>query len=153
MVKFKTWFQFLIIAIFAVAMVSFVRSCQADPTQGQLFDQLAMMRDDMRAIINDGGRVVRYDNNEKTTFARVYLLLSVDRKTWGVDLERAYGNTLLARGWVPVKKEANELSLCKGGAFASVTAPTADRNGSIAMIFDAASISKCQRLLRTGEAR
>lgn len=151
--KLKMWLQFSVIAIFVVAVISLVRSCQADPTQTQLFDQLAMMRDDMQAIINDGGRVVRYDNNGKTTFSRVYLLLSIERKTWSVDLQRIYGNTLLARGWVMVKNEAGERSFCKGGAFASVTAPATDRNGSIAMVFDAASISKCQKLLRTSEAR
>ncbi|MDF3101014.1 MULTISPECIES: hypothetical protein [Burkholderia] len=97
------WLQFSVIAIFVVAVISLVRSCQADPAQTQLFDQLAMMRDDMQAIINDGGRVVRYDNNGKTTFSRVYLLLSIERKTWSVDLQRIYGNTLLARGWVMVK--------------------------------------------------
>ncbi|WP_155696671.1 hypothetical protein [Burkholderia stagnalis] len=153
MVKFKTWLQLMVIVIFVAVAVSLVRSCQADPTQIQLFDRLAMMRSDMQAIIDDGGRVVRYENNEKTTFARVYLLLSIDRQAWTIDLQRAYENTLLARGWVRVKGRANKLSLCKNGAFASVIAPTADRNGSIAMTFDAASISKCQKLLSTGEVR
>ena len=147
------WLQFAVIVIFVVAVVSLVRSCQADPTQIQLFDRLAMMRNDMQAIIDSGGNIVRYENNEKTMFARVYLLLSIDRKTWAVDLQRAYGNTLLARGWVRVKGGAGELLFCKNGAFASVTAPAADRNGSIAMTFDAASISKCQRLLSENELR
>lgn len=151
--KLKTWSQFAVIAIFVAVVVSLVRSCQADPTQIKLFDQLAMMRTDMQAVIDDGGRVVRYDNNGKTTFARVYLLRSIDRQTWTVDLQRAYGNTLLARGWVRVRGGANELSLCKNGAFASVTAPTTDRNGSIAMTFDAASISKCEKLLSASEVR
>ncbi|CAN0620611.1 conserved protein of unknown function [Burkholderia multivorans] len=146
MVKLKTWLQFVVIAIFVVVVVSLARSCQADPTQIQLFDRLAMMRTDMQAVIDDGRRVVNYDNNEKTTFARVYLLLSIDRRTWTIDLQRAYGNTLLARGWVRVRGGADELSLCKNGAFASVTSPTTDRNGSIAMAFDAASISN--RLLK-----
>ncbi|WP_175998879.1 hypothetical protein [Burkholderia stabilis] len=152
MEKLKTWLQLAVVAIFVVVAVSLVRSCQADPTQIQLFDRLAMMRNDMQAIIDGGGRVVRYDNNEKTTFAGVYLLVSIDRQTWTVDLQRIYGNTLLARGWVRVIR-GSELSFCKNGAFASVTAPIAGRNGSISMTFDAASVSKCQKLLSTSEAR
>jgi hypothetical protein len=148
-VKYRTWMQLVVIALLIFALVSLVRSCQSDPTQMQLFNQLATMRNDMQAVIHDGGHVVKYDDNGKTTFARVYLLLSIDRQTWTIDLERAYRNTLLARGWTQVKEATSELSFCKNGAFASVTAPANTRNGSVGMTFDAASISQCQKAIRT----
>lgn len=78
--------QLVVIALLIFALVNLVRSCQSDPTQMQLFNQLATMRNDMQAVIHDGGHVVKYDNNGKTTFARVYLLLSIDRQTWTIDL-------------------------------------------------------------------
>lgn len=74
--KIRTVMQLAVILLFVFAIVSLVRSCQSDPTQMELFDRLEMMRSDMQAVISDGGRVVSYDNNRKTTFARVYLLLS-----------------------------------------------------------------------------
>jgi hypothetical protein len=144
-VKYRMWLQLAVIALFIFALVNLLRSCQSDPTQIQLFDHLAIMRNDMQAVIHDGGQVVRYDNNGKTTFARVYLLLSIDRQTWTIDLERTYINTLLARGWTQVKGANSERSFCKNGAFASITAPADIRNGSVGMTFDAASISKCEK--------
>lgn len=144
--------QLAVIALFVSVIVSLVRSCKSDPTQMELFDRLAMMRSDMQAVISDGGRVTSYDNNRKTTFARVYLLLSIDNHTWTVDLQRAYRETLLARGWKQVRGEAGNLSFCKRGASAEIGAPRATGGGYVDMEFDANSITQCGEALAVDAA-
>lgn len=139
--------QLAVILLFVFAIVSLVRSCQSDPTQMELFDRLEMMRSDMQAVISDGGRVVSYDNNRKTTFARVYLLLSIDKQTWTVDLQRVYRETLLARGWRQVRGAGGNLSFCKRGASAEIAAPAATGGGYVDMEFDANSITQCREAL------
>jgi len=65
--------ELAVVALFLIAIVSLVRSCQSGPTQMELFDRLAMMRSDMQAVISDGGQVVDYYYNNKTTYARDHL--------------------------------------------------------------------------------
>jgi hypothetical protein len=145
--KIRAVIQLTAIALFVLAIVSLVRSCQSDPTQMELFDRLAMMRSDMQAVISDGGRVASYDNNRKTTFARVYILLSIDKQTWTADLERAYRGALLARGWTQVRGETGALSFCKSGAFAVIAVSATTGNGYVDMEFDANSIAQCREAL------
>lgn len=147
MTKYRAWAQLAVVILVVWYLVSLVKSCQADPTQTQLFSQLEIMRGDMQEITNAGGRVINYDNNSKTTFARDYLLLSIDPATWNEDLQKAYVNTLLTRGWIPVKGDDDKFSFCKGGASALVGAPTANRNGFVDMIFDSSTISACKKKL------
>ena len=144
--------ELTVVALFVFAIVSLVRSCQSDPTQMELFDRLAMMRSDMQAVISDGGRVSSYDDNRKTTFARVYILLGIDKQTWTADLERAYRGTLLARGWKQVKERTGELSFCKSGAFAVISVSATTGNGYVDMEFDANSISQCREALAADAA-
>ena len=144
--------QLVVMALFVLVIVSLVRSCQSDPTQMQLFERLAMMRNDMQAVIGDGGRVVSYDDNRKTTFARVYIQLSIDKQTWSVDLQQAYRQTLLTRGWKQVRGAAGNLACCKSGAVAVISAPAAPGAGDVDMEFDANSIARCREALAANAA-
>ena len=150
--KIRTGMQLAVIVLFVLAMVSLVRSCKRDPAQMQLFERLAMMRSDMQAVIGNGGRVTNYDDNRKTTFARVYILLSIDKQTWTINLQRAYRDTLLARGWTQVRGAADVLSFCKNGAFAVLSDSAAANGGYVDMEFDANSLAQCREALAANAA-
>jgi len=137
------WVQFGFLAVIAVIVVGFVRSCSADPSQLQLFEALTSMRADMDKVVVAGGRVLNYDNNGKTTFARVYLLLSVDADSRSQELLTRYKTVLISQGWVPVRASSRGLDLCKQGAMASVLASNDDARLSVDMAFDAASAALC----------
>lgn len=144
--------ELAVVVLFVFTVVSLVRSCQSGPTQMELFDRLAMMRSDMQAVINDGGQVVDYYNNNKTTYARDHLLLTIDKRSWTLELQSAYSKTLLMRGWKKVKGDAGNLSFCKRGASAEIAAPTATGGGYVDMEFDANSISQCREALAADAA-
>lgn len=145
--------QLVVIGLFVLVIVSFIRTCQSDPTQMELFDRLAMMRSDMQAVISDGGRVVDYyNNNSKTTFARAHLMLTIDGKSWTVDLRRAHRETLLARGWKQVSGAVENMSFCKSGAFAVISAPATTGGGYVDMEFDANTIVQCRKALTADAA-
>jgi hypothetical protein len=104
-----------------------------------------MMRADMVGIMETGGRVISYDNNSKTTFARVYLLLMVDGGRQSRELSDKYKDFLLSRGWVLAGHSMDGLRLCKQGASTSLLVSQDEQRIAVGMTFDAASISICKR--------
>jgi hypothetical protein len=118
--KFRLRLQIFVVAVVIVVIASFVKSCNSEPTQRQLFNKLSMMRADMVGIMETGGRVISYDNNSKTTFARVYLLLMVDGGRQSRELSDKYKDFLLSRGWVLAGHSMDGLRLCKQGASTSL---------------------------------
>jgi hypothetical protein len=147
--KFRSWIQLCFIAIVVFVLVSFIRSCDADPTQGQLFSTLSVMRTDMDEVEQAGGLVISYDNNDKTTFARVYLLLTVDAVGQSQELSEKYKDVLVSRDWTLVNGASGRFELCKQGASASVLVSQDRERVAVGMTFDAASISKCREHRRS----
>ncbi|MEM5312354.1 hypothetical protein [Paraburkholderia sp. JHI869] len=99
----------------------------------------------MEQIMNSGGRVISYDNNSKTTFSRVYLLLTVDAGGQPEDLSTKYKDVLLSREWVPAGRAIDGSRFCKQGALASVLVSRDAQRVAVGMTFDAASIAVCKR--------
>ncbi|MFC5431877.1 hypothetical protein ACFPTO_24240 [Paraburkholderia denitrificans] len=141
----RTWTQLAVVAAVIFVIVSFIRSCNSAPAQDQLFGTLSMLRADMDQIVHTGGRVISYDNNSKTTFSRVYLLLTADAGGRARELSAKYQDSLLSRGWTPAGSSIDGLRFCKQGATASVRASQDEQRIAVGMVFDAASISTCRR--------
>lgn len=145
--SYKIFLRLAVVAIVVWVLVELIHSCGENPTQNQLFTQLTMMRSDMQAVIKSGGQVTDYDDNRKTTFSRVYLILGVSAESWSDSLRRTYTDTLIGRGWHQVKSDESKPIFCKQGVYASLLPPHNEYGASLTMEFDASSTMQCRKLL------
>lgn len=138
--RYKVYVIALLICVWGAL---FFTAMSRNPSSGETQRQLVMMKSDMDALISHGGKVLNVYENAK--YGGAILLLTLHDEGWSDNLVQMYEETLLKRDW----KRLPGLSraFCKNNAEARIVTNSGMKDGhgvnSLAMNFDAATITKC----------
>jgi hypothetical protein len=105
--------------------------------------KFGMMKNDMDALLGEGGSVLRSDGNIK--YGNAVLVRIISDEGWSTALLRNYQKTLEVRGWKRI--EDDEILYCKNGIQATLKPNDGVLDGKgvnyIGMTYNALTIKRC----------
>jgi hypothetical protein len=137
-------YQYLLAAIAVpFGILAFIFALVRNPGMVDMNSKFGMMKNDMDALLGEGGSVLRSDGNIK--YGNAVLVRIISDEGWSTALLRNYQKTLEVRGWKRI--EDDEIFYCKNGIQATLKPNDGVLDGKgvnyIGMTYNALTIKRC----------